>query len=213
VLAQQTSADAVALALGGLVLIAFAAWIFQQSRNANGIWRAAGFVSALIAICAAIAGGHSGISNSTSNVVTNTTAHSAGATVYSAQRLNELRQEGKPIFVNFTAAWCISCLVNERVALKQGSVTDAFAQQGIIYLKGDWTNRDAEISAKLAEFGRSGVPLYLYFPPQANSEPFVLPQILTPDIVLSTIADANRVALANNTQTFSSTTSASTTTR
>ncbi len=216
VLAQQTSADAVALALGGLVLIAFAAWIFQQSRNADRGWRAAGFISALIAVCAAVAGSHSGISSSVSNVAANAATHGNGFTAYSAQHLNELRQEGRPIFVNFTAAWCISCLVNERVALKQNAVTDAFAQQGIVYLKGDWTNRDAEISAKLAEFGRSGVPLYLYFPPQANSEPVVLPQILTPDIVLSTITEANRVALASHTQTVSSTTSVtsvSTTTR
>ncbi|MFT3931028.1 MAG: protein-disulfide reductase DsbD family protein [Spongiibacteraceae bacterium] len=209
VLAQQTSADAVAFALGGLVLIAFAAWIFQQSRNANGAWRAFGFVSPLIAVFAAITGGYSGISSSASNADANnslvTTAHSSDAIPYSAQRLAELRSEGRPIFVNFTAAWCISCLVNERVALKQRSVTEAFVQQGIVYLKGDWTNRDTEISTKLAEFGRSGVPLYLYFPPQTNSEPIVLPQVLTPDIVLSAIKEANQVVLASNTGSTSAT--------
>ncbi len=197
VLAQQTSADAVAFALGGLVLIAFAAWVFQHSRTVTGFWRSIGYVAAAIAVATALIGARNGVSANEflSNTYSANTTH-GGATPYSAQRLNELRQQGKPVFVNFTAAWCISCLVNERLALKQTAVVDAFAQQGIVYLKGDWTNRDAEISAKLAEFGRSGVPLYLYFPPQPNSSPIVLPQILTPDIVLSAIADANSVALA-----------------
>ena len=204
VLAQQTSADAIAFALGGLVLIAFAAWLFQHSRNAVGGWRAFVFASALVAVVAAVVSGHIGISNAASEPHAIASAHGNGATPYSAQRLHELRSEGKPVFVNFTAAWCISCLVNERVALKQTAVTDAFARHGIVYLKGDWTNRDAEISAKLAEFGRSGVPLYLYFPPQANSEPIVLPQILTTDIVLSRIESAN-AALGTNTKVLTTT--------
>lgn len=205
VLAQQTSADAIAFALGGLVLIAFAAWSFQHSRNAVGAWRVFGFSSALVAVIAAAAGSHIGISNAASDphAIASTTRGN-GATPYSSQRLHELRSEGKAVFVNFTAAWCISCLVNERVALKQDSVVTAFAQQGIVYLKGDWTNRDGEISAKLAEFGRSGVPLYLYFPPQANSEPTVLPQILTPDIVLSTIESANAAAVGASSHNGSS---------
>jgi thiol:disulfide interchange protein len=97
-----------------------------------------------------------------------------------------LRKEGKPVFVNLTAAWCISCLVNEKVALSQTSVIDAFKRASITYLKGDWTNRDAEITRLLAEFGRSGVPLYVFYP-AGNGKPIVLPQILTPEIVTNTV--------------------------
>ncbi|RTL25311.1 MAG: hypothetical protein EKK49_20085, partial [Rhodocyclaceae bacterium] len=92
--------------------------------------------------------------------------------------------------VNFTAAWCITCLANEKVALSDVGVADAFRQAGITYLKGDWTNQDPQISAHLAEFGRSGVPLYLLYPAGIGSAPQVLPQLLTPTTVLSAIAAA-----------------------
>jgi thiol:disulfide interchange protein DsbD len=112
-----------------------------------------------------------------------------GVEPYSAERLNELRSQGKPVFLNMTAAWCISCLVNEKVALSQSSVVDTFKRSGITYLKGDWTNRDPEITRILAEFGRSGVPLYVFYPAGANNStnPIVLPQILTPEIVTQAV--------------------------
>ena len=79
-------------------------------------------------------------------------------------RLAELRAQGKPVFVNFTAAWCITCLVNERVALRSPAVAEAFARKGVVYLKADWTSRSAEIASVLSSFGRSGVPLYVIYP-------------------------------------------------
>jgi thiol:disulfide interchange protein DsbD len=88
------------------------------------------------------------------------------------------------VFLNFTAAWCITCLVNERVALSSPRVAAAFAERNIAYLKADWTNQDAAISKALEEFGRSGVPLYVYYPPGARSEPRLLPQLLTEAMVL-----------------------------
>ena len=113
-----------------------------------------------------------------------------------AERLNALLDEGKPVFLNMTAAWCISCLVNEKVALSQDSVLDAFKQAGVTYLKGDWTNRDAEITKILAEFGRSGVPLYVFYPEGAgySKKPVVLPQILTPDIVTKAVNLSGRAS-------------------
>ena len=91
------------------------------------------------------------------------------------------------MFVNFTAAWCITCLANERVALSTDSVRAAFRQAGVTYLKGDWTHQDPQISAHLAEFGRSGVPLYLFYPAGAGSSPQVLPQLLTPGTVIAAL--------------------------
>ena len=94
------------------------------------------------------------------------------------------------MFLNFTAAWCITCLANERVALSQAPVQEAFKAQGITYLKGDWTRQDPAITEVLRNFGRSGVPLYVYYPAGIGSKPVVLPQLLTPDVVLQALRDA-----------------------
>ena len=83
---------------------------------------------------------------------------------FSPERLAELRAAGTPVFVNFTAAWCITCLVNERVALRSPAVARAFADKGVVQLRGDWTRRDAQITQVLDAFGRNGVPLYLLYP-------------------------------------------------
>jgi thiol:disulfide interchange protein len=94
-----------------------------------------------------------------------------------------LRAQGRPVFVNMTAAWCVTCLVNERIALSGAAVKQAFADHNVAYLKGDWTRPDPEISEFLRQHGRDGVPLYLLFPPNGQA-PIVLPQILTAGIVV-----------------------------
>jgi thiol:disulfide interchange protein len=104
---------------------------------------------------------------------------------WSPQRVEELRSEGRTVFVNFTADWCLSCKFNERAVLAGSTVQRAFAQRGVVYLKGDWTRPDPEITRVLETFGRSGVPLYLVYP--NGADPVVLPQILTNDLVLSAI--------------------------
>ena len=104
---------------------------------------------------------------------------------YSSNRVAEFRAQGKPVFVNVTADWCITCLVNERVALSRTSVLDGFRANDVAYLKADWTNSDPKITELLGEYGRSGVPLYLLFPTDSSKPAIVLPQILTPEIVLN----------------------------
>ena len=89
------------------------------------------------------------------------------------------------MFVNFTAAWCISCLVNERVALSRPEVVAALQGQNVAYLKGDWTNRNAEIAQALHKLGRDGVPLYVLYSPKG--EPKILPQVLTPSLVVEAL--------------------------
>lgn len=96
----------------------------------------------------------------------------------------------RPVFTNMTAAWCITCLVNEKTSLTSDKVTQAFADRDVIYIKGDWTDRNAEITGYLESFGRNGVPLYVYYAPAENGmrpAPTVLPQILTPDTILETL--------------------------
>jgi thiol:disulfide interchange protein DsbD len=106
---------------------------------------------------------------------------------YSPARLEELRAAQRPVFVNVTADWCITCLANERVALDTDTVRAAFRNTGVTYLKGDWTNSDPELTRLLTAHGRSGVPLYLYYPPSSGGAPLILPQLLTPGIVLEAL--------------------------
>ncbi len=106
---------------------------------------------------------------------------------YSAARLTQLREQGTPVFVNMTAAWCITCLVNERVALGSDVFADAMAAKGVTYLKGDWTNNDPAITEVLKQYETSGVPLYLMFPADSSKPAEVLPQILTESIMLEAL--------------------------
>jgi thiol:disulfide interchange protein DsbD len=105
---------------------------------------------------------------------------------YTPARLEALRKAGRPVFVDATASWCITCLVNEEAALSRPKVRAAFADRKVAFLVADWTNRNAEITALLEAHGRSGVPLYLYYAPGA-AEPKILPQILTEGEVLKAL--------------------------
>ena len=102
--------------------------------------------------------------------------------IYSEQRLSELRNSNQIVFLNFTADWCITCKVNERVALKTQKVQKILESESINYLEADWTRKDEMIASKLEEFGRSGVPLYLLYP--SKGKPIILPEILTEDILI-----------------------------
>jgi len=113
------------------------------------------------------------------------TSHPAEASVateaepYSTSRLQQLRADDRAVFVNMTAAWCITCKVNERVALSGEDFVATLKSNDIVYLQGDWTNKNAEITRFLEDFGRAGVPLYVLFP-KSGGDPVVLPQILDP---------------------------------
>lgn len=109
-----------------------------------------------------------------------------GAEPFSSAKLAALREEGKPVFVNMTAAWCITCLVNERTTLSTATVREAFDRHDIAYLKGDWTNHDPEITAFLRSFNRDGLPFYAFYP-GSGGEPVVLPPALTEATVVEEI--------------------------
>jgi thiol:disulfide interchange protein DsbD len=105
---------------------------------------------------------------------------------WSAVRVEQLRAEGRGVFVNFTAAWCVTCKVNEATSLLRPRVAEAFARENVAYLVADWTNRDDEIAAALESHGRAGVPLYLFYPAEGG-EPIVLPQLLTEPVLIEAI--------------------------
>jgi len=100
-----------------------------------------------------------------------------GSVAFDEEQLAALRAEGKPVFLYFTADWCVTCKVNEKAAIDRTETSSAFAKAGIQTMVGDYTRRDPNITRFLAKHGRSGVPLYLYYPPNADAR--VLPQILT----------------------------------
>jgi DsbC/DsbD-like thiol-disulfide interchange protein/cytochrome c biogenesis protein CcdA len=105
------------------------------------------------------------------------------AAPFSRKALAEARASGKPVFVWFTADWCVTCKVNESVAIERESVREAFAKAGVVTMVGDWTVRDPEITAFLTQQGAAGVPLYLWYAPGASA-PQQLPQVLTPDLLV-----------------------------
>ncbi len=105
---------------------------------------------------------------------------------YSADKLTELRAQGRSVFINATAAWCITCQVNAKTAIHTQTVMDAFKEQDITYMVADWTRQNDDISNFLKSFGYQGVPLYVFYPAN-NGAPVVLPQLLTPSIILETI--------------------------
>jgi thiol:disulfide interchange protein DsbD len=189
VLVQQAGADALLIALGGMLVIAFAAWLFDSTRSSPTNRRRAATLIAVALLAGISIAGYLQLQAAAPAATANSKHVAAGENweAYSEEKLQTLRAEGKPVFLNFTAAWCITCLANERVALSKDNVIAAFREQGVTYLKGDWTNQDAAITKKLAEFGRNGVPLYVFYPAGKDTQPVLLPQILTPDIVIDHI--------------------------
>ena len=106
---------------------------------------------------------------------------------YTPQLLEDLRENNSLVFLNFTADWCITCKVNEAVALKTSKVTKLLADKNITYIEADWTRKDPIISSALEKYGRTGLPLYLLFP--SKGDPLILPEILTEDILLTYLTE------------------------
>ena len=189
VLTQQTGADGVLYALGGMVLIAFAIWLLRLGAPiSRTVWLRRGLASiaVLLAFAAALKLEDQPATAASAAGGPSTGVSFDGWERFSRARLDEAVSARKPVFVDFTAAWCITCLVNDRVALDTAVTRRAFEETGTVKLKGDWTNRDPEITATLKEYGRAGVPLYLYWAPGAD-RPKILPQILTEASVVATL--------------------------
>ena len=185
VLIQEVGPTGALSALLGLVVVGFAVWIYGRTRaiGPGGRRLGAGLAAAGIAAALFLATtlGPSG------EVAGKATAErdNLGYQPFSSVRLNGLVADHQPVFVNLTAAWCITCLVNEHTALNSRAVRRAFAERRIVALKGDWTRQNPEITAFLQEFGRSGVPLYLLY--DKAGTPTILPQILTEASVLAAV--------------------------
>jgi thiol:disulfide interchange protein DsbD len=176
------------------------AWVLTQQAGANGLlallslaaalafvlfvarWGRAWLVAGLLALTATAA-------FAWRPFVGAETVEVLSSEPWSPARVAALRAEGRPVFVNFTAAWCVTCKVNEAVSLTTPRVARAFAVHNVAYLVADWTNEDETIAAELAAHGRAGVPLYLYYPADGR-DPVVLPQILSERLMLETVGEA-----------------------
>ncbi|HEX4859017.1 MAG TPA: protein-disulfide reductase DsbD domain-containing protein, partial [Usitatibacteraceae bacterium] len=155
VLGSQSGNDAVAQLLFGLVLVALAAWAY-------GRWQLRPHPGLLAMALVVVAGGLY-LAWPTGNARP-VSAPNEDWIPYSKERIAELRTQGKPVFVDFTATWCITCQVNKRVALERPEVRRRFQELGVARVRADWTVQDPVITAALAEFGRTGVPVYVYYP-------------------------------------------------
>jgi thiol:disulfide interchange protein len=193
VVAQETSPFGLGAALAGSILIALAAWSFQKSRSTAGGGRVTVIATAVISLVLAII-----LPVRFADVAAAAPGETSQARPgvdewqpYSAAKVAELSAAGRPLLVNFTASWCLTCLVNERNAFADAAVQEIFRDKKVTLMKGDWTNRDPAITKALAAFGRAGVPLYLVYNSKPGStEPLVLPQLLTAGVVQSAFSDA-----------------------
>jgi len=192
VLAQQTSAVGLGAALAGAILVALAAWAYQKSKSGRGGGRAAALATAALAALLAVILPirFAAVAAAATGSLKDAARGADEWQPYDAAQVAKLSAAGRPVLVNFTASWCLTCLLNERNAFADSAVQEVFRAKGVTLMKGDWTNRDPVITRALASFGRAGVPLYLvYNSKPGSSEPVVLPQLLTAGVVQSAFAD------------------------
>jgi thiol:disulfide interchange protein DsbD len=176
VFGKQRGIDALALLLVGLLLLAIGLWWFERRRYAEGAIKKA-LAWLFLALAMATLVGALRLANNQS-----APAVAEGSVPYSAAKLAELRASGRPVFVDMTADWCITCKVNEKAVLNTDRFRKLLADTNTVYMIGDWTNQDPEISAFLDQYHSPGVPLYVVFP--ANGGPGKkLPQLLSDRIV------------------------------
>jgi thiol:disulfide interchange protein DsbD len=176
--ASSAGVDALTALLAAFLLLAIAGWIL-------GRWPARRVASAFAITVIVLAVATPLYALWKFPAAETTTASKAGWEPYSREAIEQYRAQGRPVFVDFTARWCLSCQVNERAVLNRGDVRRRLHDSGIVLVRADWTKHDETIASALRELGRSGVPTYVFYPP--GQPALVLPEVLTPGVVLGAL--------------------------
>ncbi len=173
-LGRQAGINAMIVGLGAAMIAAFALWWFgrRQSGGKSGGW------AAFAGVILLMAGGAFALPKGGAQPATAVGESASANMPFDEAKLAALRAEGRPVFLYFTADWCVTCKVNEKAAIERAETVDAFKAKNVAVMVGDWTNADATITRFLNARGVSGVPLYLYYP-KGGGEPQTLPQVLT----------------------------------
>jgi thiol:disulfide interchange protein DsbD len=177
VLGIQTDLTTVVRVLAAMLGVALGLWSYGKPSRFPRFHVAAS--SLLVVLAVAI--GVRGMKTSAGPMVASQEAGADQWTDFSETNLTKALASGRPVFINFTAAWCITCQVNERLVFEAPSVKQKFTQKKVWLMKGDWTNQNDEIAKRLEKYGRDGVPLYVLYRAGQSADPAVLPQVLTPD--------------------------------
>lgn len=193
VIGQQRGTEAVIWAASAYLCLGFGAWLYGAFLGpfspVRGRWIASVGIAASLALGLGYFAGNL-FAGTTASAPSGQAATNTGSipwVPFSQGELDRLLAEGRPVFLDFTADWCITCKFNERTAIDTRAVREAFGRLGIVPMKADWTNSNPEITRKLAQFDRVGVPFYLFYAPGRADDPVILPELLTEQIVLRSI--------------------------
>ena len=177
---KQSGVDTMAAAAAGLVMLALGLTLLRGGATAR-------IVGLICMVSAVMLGSVRG--DATTSVGK---GERDGIVAWSPERLQTLRAQGTPVFVDVTADWCITCLANEQAVLFTDDMSRAFEAAGVTYMVADWTNYDPEIGVFVREHGRNGIPLYVMYPGNLQAAPTILPQLLTANIVTEALASVSR---------------------
>jgi thiol:disulfide interchange protein DsbD len=189
VLGRQVGIDALARLLVGLTVIGAGLWAYGRWHTAPARWVrvTARGVAALLIVCAVVFAWPRAASTDQAAL----TATSTDWQEWSPAAVAAANADGHAVFVDFTAAWCVTCQVNKRLVLNREAVRQRFRDRAVVTMVADWTNRDPQIGAALDALGRSGVPVYVFYPARGEA-PILLPELLTKSAVLDGIDQATR---------------------
>lgn len=186
---QQVGIDGVSALLAGLVILGLGAWVYGRGTvpgASQGRRRVAYALSAVLAAAGLFVGFAQARTAPAPAAGAPVTMGGIAWEAWSPEKVAAARAQGKPVFVDFTAAWCLTCQVNERVALGSAAVQERFRREGVVALRADWTRRDDTITQTLASFGRHGVPVYVLYG-RGQAEPYLLPEVISAGLVLGAL--------------------------